>query len=371
MTTVRLRVELREVEPAVVRVIDVPASTTLPELHNLLQAAVGWHDYHLHQFVTADATYGIAVPGEEAWPPDQRDEATARLVDLPERFTYRYDFGDGWTHDIAVLGPGGDRPGCVGGHGACPPEDYGGPSEYAELLAALADPDLDEHEQLTAWVGNRLRPFDETAVDLRIRRTVGQVPARVRLLLDLSAGGLRITPAGRLPRAVVRGIQQRRPHWHLIGRPAATEDDLWPLASLHQLLRRVGLLRLRHGVLTPTKAATDDLSVVRRLRSGFDPDAFTTVVTELTVGVLAAHGPKPYLQLGREVHPLLGHGWSRNGRPITESDVQKTIANQSAIMEALDLIDTRHATWTAGPSARSLLPGATLLADVWSSPSSD
>ncbi|MGH8919549.1 MAG: IS1096 element passenger TnpR family protein, partial [Actinomycetes bacterium] len=42
MRTVRLRVRMREVVPRVVRVIDVPAACTLDELHELLQAALGW-----------------------------------------------------------------------------------------------------------------------------------------------------------------------------------------------------------------------------------------------------------------------------------------------------------------------------------------
>ena len=62
---------------------------------------------HLHQFVTPDATYGMEIPGGELWPEDQRDEDDARLVDLGTKFEYLYDFGDGWTHDVEVLGPGG------------------------------------------------------------------------------------------------------------------------------------------------------------------------------------------------------------------------------------------------------------------------
>lgn len=42
-------------EPELARVVDVPADSTLPELHDLLQAAIGWTDSHLHQFVTAEA----------------------------------------------------------------------------------------------------------------------------------------------------------------------------------------------------------------------------------------------------------------------------------------------------------------------------
>nr|WP_275691593.1 plasmid pRiA4b ORF-3 family protein [Mycolicibacterium sphagni] len=88
---------MRDVVPAVARVIDVPASATVPELHELLQAAIGWTDSHLHQFVTPQATYGMVIPGEELWPEDQRDETEARLADLETVFEYLYDFGDGWT----------------------------------------------------------------------------------------------------------------------------------------------------------------------------------------------------------------------------------------------------------------------------------
>jgi len=116
--TTRLRVVLRDVEPALARVIDVPASATLPELHELLQAAIGWTDSHLHQFVTPQATYGMEIPGEEVWPEDQRDETGAHLADLGAEFEYLYDFGDGWTHDVEVLGPGGQ--GLAATHGTEP-----------------------------------------------------------------------------------------------------------------------------------------------------------------------------------------------------------------------------------------------------------
>jgi hypothetical protein len=161
-------------------------------------------------------------------------------------------------------------------------------------------------------------------------------------------------------------MQQHRPQWHPLGRPAATEDDLWPLVALHYLLRRVGLLRLRHGVLAPTRAAGDDLAVVRRLRSVFEPNTFATEITERTIGALAAHGTLPRTQLATRVHQLLVRGWQRAGQPVTERDIADAIAQQSPIMKGLDLIDdTNWHTWTLGPSARSLLPRASMLAELW------
>jgi hypothetical protein len=363
--TTRLQVVLCDVEPAVARVLDVPAKATLPELHDLLQAAIGWTNSHLHQFVTPEATYGIDIPGGEVWPEDQRDESVVRLADLGARFEYLYDFGDGWTHDIEVLGPGGAAPGCPDGYGVCPPEDCGGPGGYAELLDILADLNHPDHDQMRGWVGNRLRPFDVTATDQRVRRVVGEVPESVRLLVDLVGDGVKLTPGGRLPRTVVRGIQQHRPGWHPLGQPAAIEDDLPPLVTLHDLLRRVGLLRLRHGVLTCTRATSGDLAVVRRLRSAFEPHAFGTEITELTIGVLAAHGPLPLAQLATRVHQLLGHGWRLDGEPLTEEDLRIAIARQSPIMKGLDLIDSNWHSWRVGRSAQSLLPRATLLAEIW------
>jgi pRiA4b ORF-3-like protein len=239
VNTARLRVVLRGVEPAVARVIDVPASATLPELHELLQAAIGWTDSHLHQFVTPQATYGMEIPGAEVWPEDQRDETGALLADLGTEFEYLYDFGDGWTHDIEVLGPGGSAPGCVDGHGACPPEDCGGPGGYAELLDVLADPANPEHEHMRSWVGNRLRPFDCATTDHWVRRVVGEVPESVRLLLDFAADGIKLTPGGRLPRTVVRSMQRG---WQRDGQPINEHDVGMAIAQQSPIMKGLDLI---------------------------------------------------------------------------------------------------------------------------------
>jgi hypothetical protein len=52
-----------------------------------------------------------------------------------ERFTYEYDFGDSWVHDIRIeatlpIDPG--YPVCVAGTCAAPPEDCGGPDTFME-----------------------------------------------------------------------------------------------------------------------------------------------------------------------------------------------------------------------------------------------
>ena len=169
MFTTRLRVTLRDVHPTVSRVLDVPTSTTLPELHDLLQVAIGWTDSHLHQFVAGDERWG--VPSDDSWDDEELDESTAALKDLPKRFVYLYDFGDCWEHDVEVLGSGG-VPGLVEGFGACPPEDCGGVPGYEELLKVLADPSHPEHEGMRGWAAHHSFTFDEAATNRLVQRVL-------------------------------------------------------------------------------------------------------------------------------------------------------------------------------------------------------
>lgn len=134
---------------------------------------------------------------------------------------------------------------------------------------------------------------------------------------------------------------------------------------LHDVLRRVGLLRLGHGVLTPTRAAGDDLQTVRRLRSWFEGVGFREVLAGLTVGVLSAAGTIERAKLADRVYALLGGGWAVGGRPLTGADVDSMINRMGAELEALDLVEGDGRAWRAGPSARTLLPRATALAAAW------
>jgi hypothetical protein len=357
---------MREVEPTVLRVLDVPATSTLPELHLLLQAALGWRNTHLHEFLTADTRFGV---DDEDWfdigssgldPLRRRAETTAQLRDLGSRFVYHYDLGDGWEHEVEVLGAGGDEPGCRYGEGDCPPEDCGGPGGYASLLAVLADPAHPQYDELRAWAGD-LQEFDQAATDELVRQTAGAVPDSVRLVLELAAGGVKLTPGGRLPRSFVRQVQQERPEWAWSDKPASLEEDLIPLLALHDLLREVGLLRLSKGVLQPIKAAADERQVVRRLRGWFGSDRFTDLLAGLTVAELVRCGETTADELTDAVFTRLGPGWAVDGQPLTAAGVRTEISRLSAVLRGLDLVGRDHPTWRPGPSARTLLPRAALV----------
>jgi len=172
----RLKVTLRDIRPPVWRRIEVPGELTLAALHDVLQTAFGWTESHLHQFDVDGALFAVPIADGLGWGREVEDEVRARLCDVVgkrvKKFTYEYDFGDGWEHVIAVEAivpaePGSAYPRCLAGRRAGPPEDCGGPWGYAELLAAVADPDHPDHEDMCDWLGGGSDPgaFDVDAVN--------------------------------------------------------------------------------------------------------------------------------------------------------------------------------------------------------------
>ena len=163
----QLVVTLDDVEPAVTRTVVVPSDLPLDGLHEVIQTAMGWEDYHLHAFRAGPRTLGRPEHLDDV--EDERDVTIAEVLPTRRaRLHYTYDFGDDWEHTVrldATLPPAPDGPlfECVDGSGACPPEDCGGPWGYADLLAALGDPGHPDHADLLEWAGG---PIDPSAFDL-------------------------------------------------------------------------------------------------------------------------------------------------------------------------------------------------------------
>jgi len=51
MDLYRVHVSLREIEPAIWRRIELSSQTTLKQFHRILQIAMGWENYHLHEHI--------------------------------------------------------------------------------------------------------------------------------------------------------------------------------------------------------------------------------------------------------------------------------------------------------------------------------
>lgn len=164
----QLKISLKGIRPPIWRRVVVPGYATLGKLHEIIQAAMGWEDYHLHEFIAAGTSFA-SKDADEFLP--SKNERSYRLWDVvgepKDRLRYVYDFGDYWEHDIVVekvlpIDEVGRRATCIKGKRACPPEDVGGVYGYEHYLEAIQDPDHPEHGELREWRGD----FDPEAFDL-------------------------------------------------------------------------------------------------------------------------------------------------------------------------------------------------------------
>lgn len=185
----QIKVTLAEIRPPVWRRVRVPADLRLDRLHAVLQAAMGWGDLHLHQFVAGGRSYGdpqfdLSSPGRKV-----HDERKATVGDiLPavrSRAVYEYDLGAGWSHALLLEArhapaPGVAYPCCAAGRRACPPEDCGGVAGYKDMRAVLADPAHEDYAELMERIDG---PFDAEAFD------ADAVNGQLRRLADRWARG--------------------------------------------------------------------------------------------------------------------------------------------------------------------------------------
>jgi hypothetical protein len=173
----RLRVTLEHVVPTVWRRLLVPGNVRLAKLHDMFQAAMGWTDSHLHSFTIGGQLYGMHFEDYPKAEIDEKEVTVLRAIGEHRNFSYEYDFGDSWGHEVVVEDSTRVRRGlkyavCLDGRNACPREDCGGAGGYAELLEVLADPDHEEHDRFVEWVGGPFDPmaFDPVAVNVALQQ---------------------------------------------------------------------------------------------------------------------------------------------------------------------------------------------------------
>jgi hypothetical protein len=175
----RLRVEIDEVTPAVIRCLEVPLDIRLDDLHFVLQIAIGWqncHPFEFHVNAAGEAKrWGLVDRDDPESSPLPAEHAT--LSDLLQHgqhvFHYDYVYGEDWTHTVAVEDIAGAEdadvryPRLLSAQGRCPPADIGGVMGYETFLRAIADPLHLNHEGMREWDDP---DFDPHVVDEAVLR---------------------------------------------------------------------------------------------------------------------------------------------------------------------------------------------------------
>lgn len=168
----RWQVWLADSDPPIWRRFQLSSQATLDGLHQVLQQVMGWENKHPYRFEIGGDRY---APNRDSSPEASRDAASVTLADLnfklESRFTYLYDFSDGWLHLLtleAILDADGasSTAHCLEGECACPPESCGGMWGYEELLEQIGSPD-DSEDELADWLGDGFDPdyFDLQCVN--------------------------------------------------------------------------------------------------------------------------------------------------------------------------------------------------------------
>jgi hypothetical protein len=193
-----LRVILIDSKPAIWRDILVPNDITLDVLHYVIQAVMGWHNNHSHQFIIGNLFYSddtaniishengfathensFAANEEDEYDRNEKKYSLSQLLTKEKTsIIYEYDLGDSWVHKIElkkILPADTDtdayQPRCLNGAQACPPEDCGGMWGYTDMLEAIQHAKNTEQDEAETWFNDDFNPdhFDVDAVNKILR----------------------------------------------------------------------------------------------------------------------------------------------------------------------------------------------------------
>lgn len=161
----QFKITLKDSKPPIWRRIQVPENYTFWDFHVAIQDAMGWADYHLHEFTTIYSAERelkhIGIPDDTGemevlagWEEKMKD-----WFPKLKKMNYTYDFGDSWEHTVVlekILPREKDKkyPVCIAGKRACPLEDSGAIWGYYEKLDILKNPKHPEYEEIADWVGD-------------------------------------------------------------------------------------------------------------------------------------------------------------------------------------------------------------------------
>lgn len=153
----------------------------MDRFHQVIQIAMGWQNYHLHEFRIKNRDIGMPDPDAMAMAgfpnPEEESKVYLREFDLQigDTFKYLYDFGDDWEHLIRVEDVSDqqvENPICLAGKRACPPEDSGGIWGYLDMLEAVKDKKHPEYQMYRQWLSPDFRAdfFPITAINDELKK---------------------------------------------------------------------------------------------------------------------------------------------------------------------------------------------------------
>lgn len=402
-STYRLRVDVDHADPVIWRLLDLRSDLTLDLVHEVLQAAFGWSDSHLHRFALGGSPFDRrselflcpfdVAQGEDEGTPANDVRLDEVVQDPGDVLRYVYDYGDDRElilrlEEVSAIVVDAPRATCVAGERAAPPEDSGGMTTAKEL----EDPDAFDPDEVNHALHTPFLSLGELGVDVRLVGllhrlrfiSVGEelVQRTVRLATDAErpteevlaaalrphlwfldrarGGGLELTAAGYLRPAdaeVAATLVPRVAGW--IGKNNR-EANMRPLLDFRQSLQSAGLLRKRKGVLLLTRAGAaadrEPLRLWQHLAERLLPGESDAYVEEATLLLLVCFAePGSVDRALRVAAEALGHlGWRRTTGPLQAHDLRGLSAYAVLANVAEELPDSAWRNEQVSPAAAAL-----------------
>jgi hypothetical protein len=230
-----------------------------------------------------------------------------------------------------------------------------------ERLTRWLERGSDERRAILAGVAPLLRELEPAEAP--------SAPEPLTWLLDAARERISLTQTGALNRALVRASVERFPGWWDGGLhgPPHREDDVFSLCEVHQLARRLRLLRRRGRRLLLTRRGEqlrEDPQALFRgcARKLIASDGFEAAAQELAAAVLLSRETVDRDLLERELHAaIVAEGWNAGGELPAVWEVARAAGGLLRVTEALGLVEYRYEwdreTLTAERELRSTAAG--------------
>jgi len=408
--TLQVRMDLVDAKPPIWRRLELSSTLGLADVHDIIQAAFGWTDSHLHRFALGPSVWDedfelFLCPydvqdGEVSGIPASEVRLDEVLGEVDDELLYVYDYGDNWElriHLEAIDGrvAGAPRAVCTGGRRAAPPEDFGGIYAYDEHVhesssSASGHPEtfdvtevnesllLSEHlgravAVAPPLIATMLRrstalPVHDVLADMVVSADLG-TPAQISIddataavrryawLLDrIGDDGITLTAAGYLPPVHVSaamaelGLDQE---W--IGK-GNREDLTMPVLQLRESARWLGLVRKQRGRLLLTAAARrvrqDPVAlwwhIAGRLPEGSDASIEHHAGVLYLLGIAADRDTSTASFRAVVADVLTASGWHVDGGRVPASSVHQVSWETVNVLSTLDAFGPGRRAHRAG-----------------------
>lgn len=158
MRILKIKATLDQIKPEISREIVVDKNITYAGLHLTMQKVFGWGNFHPYLYKVEKKRIGDMDEDEDDDLRLNLDSHTKLMADK-KVFSYIYDPEDDWVHTVQILEESESQAGiqypvCIGGSGACPPEECGGAAGYGKLLKS--NKKFDAASFSIDWANSRL-----------------------------------------------------------------------------------------------------------------------------------------------------------------------------------------------------------------------